>query len=1387
MNKKKTLIALATAWGPKYGGINAFNYDLLIAIAHAHWSWLRVICIVSESSENEIQLALDQHQIELINLELNGGSITKEHSPLIFENLKSKEIFTSTEDLVFLGHDRITGAVAIELAKTCGFRSALIHHMSYAHYESYAEDSATSIIKEREQKNLLSEASICLAVGPLLQKSAADMLDLPITEIPMLIPGLADITPRKNQSTTFIAFVSGRLDIGAQKIKQAHLGVAGFAEAIQCCDKTIGLPDVLRGENEPRLILRGIELEKPPNKDSFDAETELKELAQQHAGRVITLQALPFTQDRAELFEDLKKASVCLMPSWHEGFGLVAWEAIAAGVPLIVSKKSGVYHFLKTLRKENLVRAIDVKGKSSSPFFNDEDKQAVANLLIEIAKNPSSVRLDALRLKEELQNDYRWKACADAFVGALDWHVSTATVTEPPSQTSSATTVQPIAHVLDQWLALPTQLWKQQSGLSASQLLKAEEEFIPFALERFQFLQMQLDWAKTQTYPTCVRLLTGEGGTGKTRLALEMCKRLFNDGWTTGFLRSDFQTRSAHNFAKELSQIKLPLFLVIDYAETRTSELLEFLAAVISQKGTAPIRILLLARSSGEWWGQLSTYDKRCEALLDGSATTGPYSLPALYEKIRERKKAFDQAITAFAAALNITPPYIQPDLSAKQYNSPLFLQMAALLNLLGEHTANAESLPQSLVRHEQRYWRKVSAKQTEQAIGSSNDSETSLFMSLVTLIGHAATAKAIQPIWAAADGQDANLKPLFTSLSQLYPGRQGLGALQPDLLGEALVGRQVLGSEGPALLNAVLGRKSSATQRTHALTILSRILRYRPDISTPLEAALSKHFAHCAQSLFQVCIQTPSPLSLVAERSFKQLSPAVALQVAGLLESNFKYEVLPLAGLELLIRETLNAQAAQRCQKARSSIEDKSKLSQTLNALSIANSRLGKNSIALAHAKQALDICQSLAKDKSERFESGFAMSLNNYANRLSVLGKTRLALDCAKQSLGIYQRLAKNKPERFEPDLAMCLSNYAGLLSEVGDTTQALDYSKQSLDIRKRLAKDKPERFESGLSMSLNNYANHLSDVGDTTLALNCAKQSLDICQRLAKDKPERFEPDLAMFLNNYASQLSDVGQTIQALDYAKQALDICQRLAKDKPERFELNLVMSLNNYANHLSAVGDTTLALNYIKRALDICQLLVKDDPQRFESNWAMSLYNYANHLSDDGNTIQALDFAKQSLVIYERLATANPAKFSATAHESKIFVALLAWLIDGKTLSSPSIQLLDNEVPYLLRPARFYQFFLRALSRQEPNEIAHSMDAVWCSWNAMSISQQIHWEAQYLVICAYAKANACLDASNSSWSEKLKIFKARRNGKLPQWMTQIAERKSFDIDIEHTN
>jgi len=213
----------------------------------------------------------------------------------VLNSLEKATIHLDPAETVWLGHDRFTGAIALATAKKIGGKSALIHHMSYAHYEAFAENSASARSKESEQRVLFSNADFVLAVGPLLRDALRDLVD---KKVSMLVPGLPDIQPR-DEPKVFRAFLSGRL---SAKIKQASLGIAAFGSAIHQCTENLGLPSALNRVNEPRLILRGVDFENTNDGIDNEAEQEIKTFVEGYAKGAVNVQALPFTTDRSELF-----------------------------------------------------------------------------------------------------------------------------------------------------------------------------------------------------------------------------------------------------------------------------------------------------------------------------------------------------------------------------------------------------------------------------------------------------------------------------------------------------------------------------------------------------------------------------------------------------------------------------------------------------------------------------------------------------------------------------------------------------------------------------------------------------------------------------------------------------------------------------------------------------------------------------------------------------------------------------------------------------------------------------------------------------------------------------------------------------------------------------
>src|SRR5205807_1369605 len=62
-----------------------------------------------------------------------------------------------------------------------------------------------------------------------------------------------------------------------------------------------------------------------------------------------------YSEDLEAIQNDLRGASLLLMPSCVEGFGLVAMEAICMGVPILISEQSGIAEILPDGACDNIL------------------------------------------------------------------------------------------------------------------------------------------------------------------------------------------------------------------------------------------------------------------------------------------------------------------------------------------------------------------------------------------------------------------------------------------------------------------------------------------------------------------------------------------------------------------------------------------------------------------------------------------------------------------------------------------------------------------------------------------------------------------------------------------------------------------------------------------------------------------------------------------------------------------------------------------------------------------------------------------------------------------------------------------------------------------------
>src|SRR5262249_9257368 len=137
-------------------------------------------------------------------------------------------------------------------------------------------------------------------------------------------------------------------------------------------------------------------------------------------------------------------------------------------------------------------------------------------------------------------------------------------------------------------------------------LLAADFEAVDFA-GRNAVLDNLTAW-RENSHPFSTRLLTGEGGQGKTRLAREFAHRTRQGDWIAGFIAAPSARREkdyshiAQEFGSRLRQANQSILIIADYAEAHPEYIGGIIDELISETPHSRIRLLLLSRAAGAWW-----------------------------------------------------------------------------------------------------------------------------------------------------------------------------------------------------------------------------------------------------------------------------------------------------------------------------------------------------------------------------------------------------------------------------------------------------------------------------------------------------------------------------------------------------------------------------------------------------------------------------------------------------------------------------------------------------------------------------------------------------------------------------------------------------------------
>ena len=592
-------------------------------------------------------------------------------------------------------------------------------------------------------------------------------------------------------------------------------------------------------------------------------------------------------------------------------------------------------------------------------------------------------------------------------------------------------------------------------GMSIVRLLSAKSTPVPF-LDRAEALTRLETWARSKE-PLAIHVLGGDGGSGKTRLGVELCRCLTDPNtprrgaevWKAGFLQNIEQSDNASS-----SDDASSLLLVIDYAEGRpdtVKEVINIALRTAEDPKRRRVRIVFLVRrpaplsatrqSSNKWLDTLRPQESQNEGLnrLLDEASTIVLNNEELSGK--EREDLFEAAYKSF------TEPPGSPSsndiiahLDNPMYSQPLLVTVDAFLNARplpnSRNSCSPGELFEEVLRHEERYWAEhwpsslaVNTDQDQQTdgIATPTDAQARKMQSLNRELARQAVAAAT--LTDIQDEEDAisllqllppnpgeNIKDLAEWLRDCYPphmngnGHSALWCehLEPDRIGEHLVVSEADDLE--PLLRELLSPSRVGTSSLRTWTILERVST-DPHLNEHAGLILNDVLVEVTQAVHAQVVDSQSP-DLAA--GFTKLFSAVRSHIEPD-EAHEAEQSLSNAGyLTIFLECELAQRAADITRPTDESPEiDRATYASRKSSLSRCLAASGRRDEALETAQEATKLYRTLAEHNPAAYTLNLTKSLNTYADILEWSSNTKEAARIRQERDEVLKRMKEMEEE--------------------------------------------------------------------------------------------------------------------------------------------------------------------------------------------------------------------------------------------------------------------------------------------------------------------------------------------------------------------------------------
>ena len=382
---------LGGEWGSSSGGLSTINRELAIHLSNH--SAVKVSLLVPEGacSAEEIREA-DGYGIIIVE--------AKERAAFDRLDWLSSPPKDHVMDIV-VGHGVKLGRQVQFIRDSAQFPNCkwvqVVHTApeDLSRYKCYSDPISKGETKHESEVELCKLADLVVPVGPRLKEAYSSYLQRCKTadrDVLTITPGLferefGDLVAKQdpNKDGIFKVLLFGRGDDEDFELKGYNIAAQAFTDQ-QLKNKPyhlifVGAPEGKQEVVREKLLQCGI------------AEAQLT--------------VRKFIQSRDRLKDLLCEADLAIMPSKSEGFGLVALEALSAGLPILVGSKSG---FAKAL--ENVLHG-------NACIVNSDDPAEWAKA-IEAVRTRHGKRLQEIKsLRASYGEMYSWKEQCEALVNRM--------------------------------------------------------------------------------------------------------------------------------------------------------------------------------------------------------------------------------------------------------------------------------------------------------------------------------------------------------------------------------------------------------------------------------------------------------------------------------------------------------------------------------------------------------------------------------------------------------------------------------------------------------------------------------------------------------------------------------------------------------------------------------------------------------------------------------------------------------------------------------------------------------------------------------------------------------------------------------------------------------